>query len=96
MSTESSIEATIKSILVKDLNVDPSVDEISPTSGIRDELGVDSLGFEELRARCEEEFDVRIDDEQFGPESFGTVSSLVRLILRLQGDGPSQEGGDRQ
>jgi acyl carrier protein len=84
-------EATIKAMLVNDLNVGGSVDDISSQSRIRDELGVDSLGFEELRVRCEEEFDISIDDEQFSSDTFGTVESLAELVNRLQHDGGVQQ-----
>ncbi|GHA49546.1 coronafacic acid synthetase [Streptomyces spiroverticillatus] len=78
-----SIEGTIKGILVEDLNVDHAPQDIIGTLSIRDDLGVDSLGFEELRARCEEEFKVNISEEDYGSDAFATVQALTALILRL-------------
>ncbi|MFI1049670.1 acyl carrier protein [Streptomyces griseoruber] len=78
-----SIEATIKRILVDDLFVSVPQTEIGLDDGLRDVLGLDSLGFTELRAQCEYAFGIRISDEDFVPENFSSVRALTRLVTRL-------------
>lgn len=59
-----------------------------PAGGLREDfrlsqdLGVDSLGFAELRAALEVRSGARIEDEDFTPENFGTVGSLMRYLER--------------
>lgn len=74
------IEETIKKILVDDLFVADSPQEIGIDDGLRDELGIDSLGFVELRAQCASRFGVRITDDDFVPTNFGTVRALSAFI----------------
>ena len=51
---------------------------------LRNEFGIDSLGFVELRVNCEEEFEVKISDDDFTPENFQSINSVANLIRRLQ------------
>ena len=44
------------------------------------DLGVDSLGFAELRAALEARGGFRIEDEDFTPDNFSTVGSLLRYL----------------
>jgi acyl carrier protein len=45
----SSIEDCLKDILIEDLFVEFEKDRILPTYSLRQDLGIDSLGFVELR-----------------------------------------------
>ncbi|MEI5519905.1 acyl carrier protein [Streptomyces brasiliscabiei] len=87
-----SIEATIKRILVDDLFVSVPPAEIQLDDGLRDVLGLDSLGFSELRAQCEYVFDIKISDEDFVPENFSSVRGLTQLVQRLGGPAPDGAG----
>lgn len=87
-----SVEATIKRILVDDLFVSVPQVEIGLDDGLRDVLGLDSLGFTELRAQCEYAFGITISDEDFVPENFSSVRDLTRLVTRL-GE-PVPDGAD--
>lgn len=78
------IESSIKRILVDDLFVTVPQSQIGPDDGLRDVLGLDSLGFTELRSQCEYEFGVTISDEDFVPENFSSVRTLTDLVSRLQ------------
>ncbi|MFD3515738.1 phosphopantetheine-binding protein [Streptomyces sp. NPDC058657] len=80
---------TLRTILVNDLNVDQSAAEIAGDTSIRDELGVDSLGFEELRVRVEEEFKIHIGEDDFSPETFASIDTLTELVARLQDSAPA-------
>lgn len=79
------IETTIKRILVDDLFVTVPQSDIDLDDGLRDVLGLDSLGFVELRSQCEYVFGVTISDEDFVPENFSSVRDLARLVTRLGG-----------
>jgi len=78
----SSIEDCLTDILIQDLFVEFEKDKILPTYSLRQDLGIDSLGFVELREQVEKRFSVIISDDDFTPENFSTISSLTSLINR--------------
>ena len=78
----SSIEDCVRDILIEDLFVEFEKDKILPTYSFRQDLGIDSLGFVELREQVEKRFSIAISDEDFTPENFSTISSLTSLIDR--------------
>lgn len=77
-----SIEDCLREIMVKDLFVELEKDKILPTYSLRQDLGIDSLGFVELREQVEKRFSIAISQDDFTPENFSTISSLARLIDR--------------
>ena len=78
----SSIEDRVKDILIEDLFVEFEKDRILSTYSLRQDLGIDSLGFVELREQVEKRFRIVISDDDFTPENFATISSLTSLIDR--------------
>jgi acyl carrier protein len=76
--------ANIKKILVNNLFVEIPEDQIGPNDGLQSVVGLDSVGFLELRVLCEERFNVRISDEDFNADSFRTVHRLASLIANLR------------
>lgn len=78
----SSIEDCLRDILIEDLFVEFEKDKILPTYSFRQDLGIDSLGFIELREQVEKRFSIVISDDDFTPENFSTISSLTSLINR--------------
>ena len=78
----SSIEDYLRDILIEDLFVEFEKDRILPTYSLRQDLGIDSLGFVELREQVEKRFSIVISDDDFTPENFSTLSSLTSLINR--------------
>jgi len=78
----SSIEDCLRDILIEDLFVEFQKDMILPTYSFRQDLGIDSLGFVELREQVEKRFSIVISDDDFTPENFSTISSLTTLINR--------------
>lgn len=77
------VENCLKDILIEDLYVEFEKDKILPTHSLRQDLGVDSLGFVELKDQIEKRFEVVIGDDDFTPENFATISSLIGLINTL-------------
>ena len=78
----SSIEDRLKDILIEDLFVELGKDGIFSTASLRQDLGIDSLGFVELKAQVERRFGIVISEDEFTPENFSTLSSLAGLIDR--------------
>jgi acyl carrier protein len=78
----SSIADCLRDILIEELFVEFEKDWILPTYSFRQDLGIDSLGFVELREQVEKRFSIVISDEDFTPENFSTISSLTCLIDR--------------
>lgn len=76
----SSIEDCLKDILLEDLFVEREKDKILTTDSLRQDLGLDSLGFVELKTQVETRFNITISDDDFTPENFSTISSLTNLI----------------
>lgn len=76
---------TIRNMLVNDLYVELPADKIGLDDGLQTVVGLDSIGFSELRILCERKFNVQISDEDYSPENFSSVRRVATLILRLQG-----------
>lgn len=80
----SDIEKTIGTILVTDLFVEVPADRMSADDRLRSDLGLDSLGFVELRVQCENTFGVTITDAEFTPENFTSIRTVADLVRSLQ------------
>ncbi|WP_406207811.1 acyl carrier protein [Kitasatospora sp. NBC_01560] len=78
------VTETIKDILVTDVFVEVPVEDMREDESLRDVYGLDSLGFVELRAQCENRFGVTISAAEFTPDQFGTIADVAALVLRLQ------------
>lgn len=78
------LTANIKKILVNNLFVELPEEQIGSDDGLQSVVGLDSVGFLELRVLCEERFNVRISDEDFSADSFRTVNQLAALITKLR------------
>ena len=82
---------TLKGVLVNELFVEVPETEISADDGLQSVLGLDSVGFVELRVHCERLFKVRINDEDFSPENFRSLGRIAQLIAQLT---PNKERSD--
>jgi acyl carrier protein len=78
------IERAIASILVTDLFVEVPEDRITTDDRLRGDLGLDSLGFVELRVQCENTFGITISDDDFTPENFTSIRTIADLVRILQ------------
>jgi acyl carrier protein len=76
--------AKLKKIIVNDLYVEIAEDNIGLDDGLRSVVGLDSVGFVELRVLCEQRFNVEITDNDYTPENFISIRHLANLIERLQ------------
>jgi acyl carrier protein len=72
----SEIEARLTQVLVDELGLDES--KITPDASFEEDLEVDSLGVVELLMALEDEFGVKIPDEE--AENIHTVGQAVDLV----------------
>lgn len=73
----SEVESRIKNLLVSELGLDES--KVSAGARFEEDLEVDSLGVVELLMALEDEFGVKIPDEE--AEEIGTVGEAVDVVL---------------
>jgi acyl carrier protein len=76
--------ASLRAIIVKDLFVEIAESDIGLDDGLRTVVGLDSVGFVELRVLCEQQFNIEINDDDYTPENFRSIRVLANLIDRLQ------------
>lgn len=69
----------VKDIIVDQLDVDE--DEITMEASITEDLGADSLDVVDLIMSLEEEFDIKIPDEEV--ENVKTVGDIVKFIEEI-------------
>ena len=74
MNTE--IFEKIKAILAESLSLDEN--DIKPESHLINDLGINSLELADLVFRCEDEFDIEIDDK--ATSKFETVGDVVKYL----------------
>jgi acyl carrier protein len=75
--------AAIRRMLVHDLYVELPEANIGLDDGLQTVVGLDSIGFSELRILCERKFGVAIDDDDYVPENFGSVRRVANLVTRI-------------
>jgi acyl carrier protein len=73
----------IKTILVEDVFVEVPPEDMRDDDDLREVFGLDSVGFVELRARCEDVFGVTVSNDDFTPDNFATLGSVSDLVRRL-------------
>ena len=73
----SEIQLKMKALLVGELGLDG--DKISDEASFEDDLEVDSLGVVELLMALEDEFGVKIPDEE--AENIGTVGEAIDMVV---------------
>lgn len=71
-------------MIVEDLYVEIAEENIGLDDGLRSVVGLDSVGFVELRVLCEQRFNIEIGDNDYTPENFTSIRQLADLIERLQ------------
>jgi acyl carrier protein len=71
----------LRNIVATRLDVDISPDRIGLTDGFLSVVGIDSVGFIELRYQCEEEFGIRIDENDFVPDNYLNCDVLSGFLV---------------
>jgi acyl carrier protein len=89
------IIASLRKMIVNDLFVEIAENDIGLDDGLRTVVGLDSVGFVDLRALCEQKFNVEISDDDYTPENFTSIRLLADLIDRLQAKKAAASGISR-
>jgi acyl carrier protein len=76
--------AALRRMIVNDLFVETKEDQIGLDDGLRTVVGLDSLGFIEMRVLCEQRFGIQISDDDYTPENFSSIRRVANLVDRLQ------------
>ena len=76
--------AVLRKMLVNDLYVELQPEQIGLDDGLQTVVGLDSIGFSELRILCERKFDVQISDDEYSPENFSSVRKIAKRIFALK------------
>lgn len=97
MSNRTESRLRIKQILVETLKLEgmtpESLGDETPLWG-EGGLGLDSVDALELMVVLEQEYGVRIEDEEIGQKALANVVSLEALVDRLRAAGGSTTGGE--
>jgi acyl carrier protein len=84
MKMREDLIASLRKMIVTDLFIEVAENDIGLDDGLRTVVGLDSVGFVDLRALCEQRFNVEISDDDYTPENFTSIRVLADLIDRLQ------------
>jgi acyl carrier protein len=76
--------SALRHLIVNDLFVEIPEEQIGLDDGLQSVVGLDSVGFVELRVLCERRFNVEINDDDFTPANFSSLRRLVQFLDRLQ------------
>ncbi|RKH07612.1 acyl carrier protein [Corallococcus sp. CA053C] len=87
------VSRSLKKILTNQLFVEIPEEQIGGDDGLQSVVGLDSVGFLELRVICEDQFGVSISDEDFDTENFRTLNLLSSLIVKLKAQ--QKQGGSK-
>ncbi len=80
------VKQKITDILVEKLGIAPT--EVTPEANLIKDLGIDSLDYAELIMEFEQEFNIRIPDND--AEQLQTVSEIVKYVeIKLKKEGNS-------
>jgi acyl carrier protein len=80
-ATRQQIVDRLRHVVATRLDVDISPDRIGLTDGFQSVIGIDSIGFIELKYQCEEEFGIRIQESEFVPDNFLNCDALAGFVL---------------
>ncbi len=96
MSSSSERRLRIKQVLVETLKLEGMTPESIGDQAVlwgEDGLGLDSVDALELMVVLEQEYGVRIEDEEIGQEALANIASLEALLERLGAFGAPAEAG---
>jgi len=81
-----SIEDRLKSMIVERLFLRVAPEDIEDEKSLIDDYGADSVSLLELVVGLEEEFGIRVEDEDFDVAHFSSVAALAKFV-RERSDG---------
>lgn len=81
------LQSKIKELIVKRLKLEikpEEIDSVAPLFGTG--LGLDSIDALELVVGLEQEFGIKVKDEEVGKEIFTSVNTLVEYVKKKKGE----------
>ncbi|MBU4310757.1 phosphopantetheine-binding protein [bacterium] len=81
------LQSKIKELIVKRLKLEikpEEIDSVAPLFGTG--LGLDSIDALELVVGLEQEFGIKVKDEEVGKEIFASVNTLVEYVKKKKGE----------
>lgn len=82
--SEAAILDELRSLLPSMVSLAPGSEITVDTQLLQDGV-LDSLGVLQLAEKIEERLGIKVTDEDFTPENFETVGSVVRFVARARG-----------
>lgn len=79
-----SIEAKVRSYILENLMFSSNGADLANDISLLDRGILDSTGVLEIVLFLEEEFGIKVKDNQMLPENFDSVDNIVRFVGRLQ------------
>lgn len=70
--------------ILKELATDHAAKYMDENQSLLDSGAIDSLGIMKLLAFIEEQFKIKVLDEELIPENFSTIASILNLIEKKQ------------
>jgi len=91
MTALEDLKPRLKAILVERLKLERSADSIGDTEPLfgPEGLGLDSIDALELVLGVEQEFGVRIENEEVGTEALASIEQLAQFVAAKQAGAPS-------
>jgi acyl carrier protein len=82
--TLSTTETAIRTFLIEDVFYDRDLKNLGPDDSLLEKGLLDSLSILKTVTFCEEQFGIRIPDDQVLPDHFESVRSIAALVERVR------------
>ena len=87
MTTPTATEARIRDFLVQDVLYDRELKDLPLEENLLEKGLLDSLAILKVVTFCEEEFDVKIPDQDVLPDNMESVRAIAALVERVRKGG---------
>jgi acyl carrier protein len=89
------LETKIKEMIVERCFLSVKPDEIADDALLTEAVGLDSVQILEVVVGLEEQFGVKVDDDDFDIENFSTVSAIAQYVRQRQSAAEEKESASQ-